>query len=156
VRDDTDIPWELIRDVMRRAPGWARTIDGMAGSGEPPRCGRGSTVVSLSEAAAWWYDLCRALKVLRDNGPGSPRRPADAKVLAYIVDGQLQGAAYGAIAFDLRHSKVRCMRHGEFWTKTGVASALERAYCWLCHPAYGRLLTWEEWRGGRQLEARKG
>jgi hypothetical protein len=28
---------------MRRAPGWARTIDGMSGSGEPPRCGRSPT-----------------------------------------------------------------------------------------------------------------
>jgi hypothetical protein len=144
---------------MRRAPGWARTIDGMSGSGEPPRCGRGSTVVSLSEAAACYYDLARALKVLRDNGPGSPRRPADAPLLARIVDAQLGGVAYGAIAASLRHSHARCMRHGEFWTKTGVKSALERAYLWLCHPAYGRLLTWEEWRGGilmREVAAESG
>ena len=154
MRDDADVPWELVRDIMRRAPGWARAFDGMSGSGEPPRCGRGSTVVSLSETAAAFYDVKRALKALKEGGEDCPKRPADAKVLAHIVDRQLAGVAYGAIAANLRHSHTRCMRHGEFWTTTGVRSALDRAYCWLCRPDQGRLLTWEEWHSGMLLRDR--
>ena len=147
MRDDTDAPWELIRSIMRRAPGWARTIDGMSGNGEPPRCGRGSTVVSLSEAAACYYDLVRALKMLRDNGPGCPKRPADARLLSVIIQLQLDGFGYGEIAARLRHAHLRRLRGGnQFWTRTGVVHALERGYCWLCDPDKGRLLTREEWK----------
>jgi hypothetical protein len=132
---------------MRRAPGWARRIDGLSGNGEPPRCHRGSTTVSLSETAACYLDLRRALKLLGENGPGCPKRPADAKVLAVIVEAQLEGNGYGVIARRLREAKVRRLRGGQIWSVNGVRHALDRAYYWLCHPALGALLTWDEWRG---------
>ena len=78
------VPWELVRDIMRRAPGWARTIDGMSGSGEPPGGGSRATWDFPTERAIDYYDLARALKMLRDGGKACPRRPADAKVLALL------------------------------------------------------------------------
>lgn len=143
------VPWDLIRFVQQRAVSWARTVDGMSGNGDPPHVGGTGADGRLSDAAAMYYDLKRALSVLRDGGPGAPHRPADAHLLCHVVDLWLEGESKAQIARHLRRSRLRRLRGGnQFWSVRGVAHALDRAFCWLCHPKFGQLLTWDEWRQG--------
>jgi hypothetical protein len=153
--DDMNVPWELIRFIQQRAVSWARTVDGMSGNGDPPHAGGTGTDGRLSDAAAAYYDLKRALSLLRLGGRGAPHRPADAALLCHIVDLWLEGNGKGQIGRHLRRSRLRRMRGGnQFWTARGVSHALDRAFCWLCHPKFGRLLTSDEWRAG-ELDPRR-
>lgn len=141
-----EVPWEAIRRVMRRAPQWSRQVDGLSGSGEPPTLG-GRLPGDLSHAAVCYYDLKRALLFLERGGLDrrcrGPRR--EARTLAEIVRLQLEGYSHVEIARRLRRKKRRKLRGGQFWTRSAVAHALERAYRCLCCPEGGAFLTPAEW-----------
>ena len=136
---------ESVRDVMVRAPGWARNKDGLAGRGEPRGGGSRATWDFPTDAALRYYDLSRALKLLREGGKGCPKRPPDARTLALLVEHQWAMVPYSEIASLLRAAKTRRLRGGELWNTRGVAHGIERAYTWLCDPKKGRFLTSEEW-----------
>ncbi len=136
-----EAPWDRIRWVAHQAPYWAVRVEGLGraggadGRGEPPRClitlARASHGGELSQLQSRYFDLKRAIAELG-------QRHTEGAKLQLIVEMRLQGETLEAIAKALP---------GRL-SSSGVRHALDRAYFWICHPAHGRFLSWEEWERG--------
>ena len=133
---------EIIRYIERSVAGQASHLDGLGGRGAPVGGSHNTYPGQLPDSLARYYDVQRALSLLET----SAGRPPDAVTLALMVRDRLEGYSFSAIDRRMRQKRRRRLRGGGLWSKDGVRRNLDRAYTWLCHPAFGAVLTWEEWR----------